>query len=239
MSVLTDKLPSRTIRETLLTRFKNHYISPERYPRKIVTGPFRGIIMNLSLRTQMQLYLGLYERETFRWIERLSRGLAAAIDIGVAEGEFTLFFLLRTAAKKVWAFEPDTAVLPLLNENLRLNGLANPERLELRHEFVSDSYSNDETALDAVAGGVQSPCMVKVDTEGAEARILRGARILNKLPEIRWLIETHSKALETECIQLLTESGLDTQVIPQAWWRAILPDYRPLEQNRWLAAWKK
>jgi hypothetical protein len=239
MPQILSELPAQATHQTLLTRVKNHYISSARAPRKIATGPFRGIVMNLSLRTQTQLYLGLYERETFRWIKRLSRSLATAIDIGVAEGEFTLFFLARTNAKKVWAFEPDPDVLPLFRENLRLNSLANTERLEFRHEFVGDSGNRDEMPLDSLATTIQSPCLIKVDAEGAEGRILRGARTLNKLPEIRWLIETHSKKLEAECIQLLADSGFHTRIIPQASWRVILPDYRPLEQNRWLAAWKQ
>jgi hypothetical protein len=206
----------------------------------IATGPFRGLVMNLSLRTQTQLYLGLYERETFRWINRLSRDLATAIDIGVAEGEFTLFFLKRTNAMKVWAFEPDREVLPLLRDNLRLNGLTDTARLELRHEFVSESTNNgDQVSLDTFTGLIQSPCLIKVDAEGAEARILRGARNLSALPDIRWLIETHSRALEAECVQLLANHGFRTRIIPQAPWRVILPDYRPLEHNRWLAAWKQ
>lgn len=230
--------PSQKLRQTLLTRVKNRYISAARAPRTIATGPFRGIVMNLSLRTQTQLYLGLYERETFRWIERLSQNLDAAIDIGVAEGEFTLFFLKRTSAKRVWAFEPDREVIPLFRENLHLNGLADAARLELRHEFVTESSNNDEVALDTLATLVQPPCLIKVDTEGAEARILRGARALSNLPDIRWLIETHSKALEAECVQLLTSYGFRTRIIPQATWRVVVPDYRPLEHNRWLAAWK-
>ncbi len=231
--------PSRLTRETFLTRFKNRYASVERAPCTILSGTFRGITMSLSMRTQLALYLGLYEREIFRWARRLSRDIATAIDVGVAEGQYALFFLRRTSAATVWAFEPDLNVLPLLQENLRLNGLSQTARLELKHVFVGDSDGDREIRLDTIADSVQSPCLIKVDCEGAETMVLHGAQRLNDLPDIRWLIETHSKALEDDCLRILTQSGLQTRIIANAWWRTILPDYRPLEQNRWLAAWRR
>ena len=60
--------------------------SAQAKPRRILTGSFGGIAMNLSLRHQTQLYCGLFEREIYPWLERLSTGIATAIDIGAAYG---------------------------------------------------------------------------------------------------------------------------------------------------------
>jgi hypothetical protein len=37
---------------------------------------------------------------------------------------------------------------------------------------------------------------------------------------------------------MLTAQGFQLEVVPNAWWRVILPEMRPIEHNRWLAAWK-
>lgn len=232
-------LPSRPGRHTLLTRAKNLCVSTERRPRSILSGPLRGIQMNLELRTQAQLYLGLYERETFPWIRRLSRGINSGADIGVAEGEFTLFLLTRTGAAQVWAFEPNPAVRPLFEANLQVNGMENTPRLNIVEKFAGDGAGPGEMRLDDMAGELQQPCFIKVDAEGAEGRILRGSSGLDILEDVRWLVETHSQALEIECLQILRERGYHTEVIRQARWRKVLPDYRPLEHNRWLAAWRE
>jgi hypothetical protein len=58
---------------TALSFVKRKFVSSERVPRTIVSGPFRGIRMNLDLSYQTQIYLGLFERETHPWLKRLSK----------------------------------------------------------------------------------------------------------------------------------------------------------------------
>lgn len=100
--------------------------------------------MDLSLRTQMQLYLGLFEKEAYPW-QRLSEGINTAIDSGVAYGEYKLYFLTKTQASSVFAFEPDVNLFPYLHENLKLNDLDQSERLKISHKFLG--MSDTEKAI--------------------------------------------------------------------------------------------
>lgn len=222
----------------LFSGVKNIVFSLERKPRNIVAGPFKGITMGLSLRNEAQVYFGLFEKETHIWLARLSKSLKTAVDIGAANGEYALFFLMKTGAKTVYAFEPDASCLPIFRENLSLNGIVQTQRLKICTKLVGDSTSDGEVRLDALADSIDSPCLIKMDVDGAEVRILKGARLLNSLPGIRWLIETHSKENEAACLELLSESGFHTRVIRNAWWRLFVPELRPIPHNRWLAAWK-
>lgn len=229
-------LPSRPARYTLLTRAKNLCVSAERRPRAILSGPLPGIRMNLELRTQTQLYFGLYERETFSWIRRLSREINSAIDIGVAEGEFALLCLMRTVAAGVWAFEPNAAVRPLFEVNLQLNEMANTPRLNIVERFAGDGPRGDaprragRTASAALfyqggcgGGGSANPArLARAGQPGKCALASRDA----------------FAGTGTRVLAILQERGYRTQIIPQARWRKLLPGYRPLEHNRWLAAWQ-
>ena len=217
---------------------KNLIVSAARKPRLIVFGPFQGITMELSLRHQSQIYLGLFEREVHGWLERLSRGIQTAIDIGADQGEYTLFFLMRTNATRVLAFEPSPESRPLLQENLKLNSLVDSNRLEISTAMVGDSDGARKVRLDSLASSVQLPCFIKMDVDGAEAEILKGAATLNGLGGVRWLIETHSRTLESQCIEQLKAAVFETRIIHNAWWRVFIPEQRPIEHNRWLAAWK-
>jgi hypothetical protein len=217
---------------------KNVIVSSERKPRRILAGPFRGIVMGLSLRSQTQIYLGLFERETHPWLNRLSTGISTAIDIGVAHGEYTLYFLTKTKATKVLAFEPDLNCIPFLHENLKLNGVDRSERLEISAKHVGVSDTEQEIRLDSLAESIHAPCFIKMDVDGAEEQILKGAKTFNTLPGVRWLIETHSKELEVACEGILTDAGFQIRIIPNAWWRVFVPEMRPINHNRWLAAWK-
>jgi hypothetical protein len=194
--------------------------------------------MGLSLRSQTQLYVGLFEKEIHRWLNRLSTGIVTAIDIGAADGEYTLYFLTKTAALQVFAFEPDTHSFAHLCENLRLNELDQSQRLEISTKLLGVSDTEHEIRLDSLATSVQVPCLIKMDVDGAEEEILRGAKTINTLPDVRWLIETHSKQLESLCEGILAAAGFETTIIPNAAWRSFVPEQRPIAHNRWLAAWK-
>jgi hypothetical protein len=220
-----------------LSWVKNLMVPAGRKPRRIVFGPFQGITMALSLRHQTQIYLGLFEREVHPWLVRLSRAIHTAIDIGADNGEYTLFFLKRTDAR-VLAFEPNPESLPGLQENLKLNSLAESNRLELSPAMVGDSDGAGKVRLDSLAGSMRLPCFIKIDVDGGEVEILKGAARLNALGGVRWLIETHSKSLECQCIEQLKAAGFETRIIRNAWWRVLIPELRPIEHNRWLAAWK-
>lgn len=194
--------------------------------------------MALSLRHQSQIYLGLFEREVHPWLVRLTRGIHTAIDIGADSGEYTLFFLRRTDAEKVLAFEPNPEALPLLRENLQFNALGESNRLEVSTAMVGESNGANKVSLDSLVGSMRLPCFIKMDVDGAEAEILKGAGRLNGSGGVRWLIETHSKSLESECLEQLNAAGFETRIIGNAWWRVIIPELRPIEHNRWVAAWK-
>ena len=206
----------------VVSHFKNAIVPPGRKPRTILAGPCRGIVMSLSLRTQTQLYLGIFEKETHPWLARLSKGIETAIDIGAAYGEYTLYFLTKTRASRVFAFEPDLSLSPYLYENLKLNGLDQSKRLEISHKFLGVLDTDQAIRLDSVENSVQTPCLIKMDVDGAEEEILNGAKKINRLPGVRWLIETHSKDLEVACEEILRASGFQTRIIRNAGWRAFV-----------------
>jgi hypothetical protein len=224
----------------LLSRIKNSLIRGGKRPRKIVLGPLSGIVMRLDLQSDTQLCLGLFEKETHRDLIRLSRNLSSAIDVGAAPGEYALYFLMKTSASRIYLFEPDELRTPMLRDNLSLNGLDASERLVWSRQMVGETSGEGKIALDSLIPELRDPCLIKVDVDGGEAEILRGAAQLNKRYDVRWIIETHSESLEAECIGILREAGLRTRIIRNAWWRAILPEQRPgRNQNRWLAAWSE
>jgi hypothetical protein len=149
-----------------------------------------------------------------------------------------LYFLVKTQAERVYGFEPQERLRGEVDANLSLNGLGKSDRVVYSDRFVGSVDTDEQVRLDSVIRIENGPCLLKVDAEGAEGEILRGAEQLNKRPDVRWLIETHSMALEQTCVKTLRDSGFETAVIPNAWWRVIFPEQRLIAHNRWLVAWK-
>lgn len=221
---------------TLLSAVKQALLPAGRTPRTIQTGPLGGLEMEMDLRGQTQLYLGLWEREVQPWIKVLSSGIQTAIDIGTAEGEYLIYFLKRTPVTRAFSFEPDSSCWPKLDRNLRLNGLAHDPRVIASSKCVGSRDDDRMTRLDSLVAGIVGPCLVKMDVDGGETDVLAGATKCLDLPAMRWLVETHSPELETECQRVFENRGYDVTIIDKAWWRVILPEHRPGPQNRWMVA---
>jgi len=195
--------------------------------------------MGLDLRHHTQLYLGLYERELHRWLQVLGRSAVTAIDVGAADGAYSLYFLTRTAARSVYAFEPDPAARELFRLNLGYNRLERDERIRLFDVPAGTGETSNTIALDSLYDSISAPCIVKVDVEGNEVGVLAGASRLLSRGGLSWIIETHSAELERHCIRTLAAVGLTVEVVSPAWWRFALPEARPIPHNRWLIAHEK
>ncbi len=221
----------------MLSTAKQLLFSGEPSARAIKGGLLRGLRMNVALSQEMQTYLGLRERELHPWFRRLSQGIEAAVDVGAGRGEYTLFFLTRTSAKRVISFEPDEDTRRRLYTNLQLNELSDDPRLLVVPQVIG-CPDFDETPLDAFLPVLPDPCLVKIDAEGWEERILMGApKLLNRLG-VRFIIETHHKGLEDRCEATLRRKNFTTEIVDAAWWRRILPERRTESHNRWLIAWR-
>jgi hypothetical protein len=192
--------------------------------------------MEIDLQSQAQLYLGLFEREIYQWLKQFSNDINTGIDIGAGQGEYTLYLLVRTTAKKIFAFEPSLEDRTKLQANVEINCQGQNERLEVSAKFLGSRQTDTSTRLDDLVPLISFPCLIKMDVDGGEIDILMGATRLLQMPDTRWIIETHSQQLETDCIELLTRFGYVVKVVPNAWWRTIIPELRPSIHNRWLVA---
>jgi hypothetical protein len=221
----------------VLSAIKGWVVGSGSKPRLIRSGAFKGLKMDLDLSYQMQVVLGLAEREVFPHLRALARLAKTGIDIGAAEGEYTLFFLSLPHVRQVFAFDPSERFPAGLSANLALNGFADDRRAVLVKKYVGNQEGEDRCTLDSLAEDLEGPCVVKVDVDGGEGTVLQGAHKLLERGDVSWIIETHSEGLERECEQVLRSKGLTATVIKNAWWRVLLPERRPIPHNRWLAAW--
>ncbi len=71
----------------------------------------------------------------------------------------------------------------------------------------------DCITLDDAAGRYGTPDFVKVDTEGHEVQVLRGAPRLLTSTHPQWQIEFHSDALRGECTAILEAAGYTVETI--------------------------
>lgn len=200
--------------------------------RRLRGGISKGMLMELDLANQSQRYWGFDERELVTAFRNLIPTCRSLIDVGANDGYYTMAFL-QSKAERVIACEPGEPMERLLM-NARANGYELGERFTAVRRFVGAGEGS--ISITELVKDLPRPIFLKVDIEGGELALLQSAEECNCFNDLRWLIETHSKELEEQCIAWLKAHGYQTQIIYNASWRALLPEERPLEHNRWLVA---
>lgn len=163
--------------------------------------------------------LGIYDLTVAETIWRLLSAGDAALDIGANIGQMALAMAFRVGPKgRVLAFEPHPEIFNALVENIRLNGLTNvqPHRVALSEtdgtanliisaEFASnDGVASLETNLrgesvSVITRRLDNICdfehvgLLKIDVEGHELSVFKGAQRLLSENRIRHIIyEDHA-----------------------------------------------
>jgi FkbM family methyltransferase len=172
--------------------------------------------------------LGSYEAAKQRKVIELVRPGMVCWDVGANVGIYTLLLAELVGARgRVFAFEPVARNVELLQRHVEMNGYGNvrifPSALgdfdgeggfdsgpntSMGHVTAGGplkvSCSRADTLL--AAGEVEAPDVIKIDVEGAEADVLRGASgAMQKRPMV--LLATHGESAHRACLDLLAASG--------------------------------
>jgi hypothetical protein len=195
---------------------------------RIHLGPLRGVKISAPPNTSKQMRFGLWERETYPYLRRAMRTCDWMVDIGAGDGEHCIAFAIHTAAAPIIAIDPGP--IELLRTNIETNRADG--RVTIDRSFIGTKF----TRLDSLNVPAKGRGFIKIDADFCELDILQSGTGLLAKHSALLLIETHTAALEDECCQLLVRMDYRTKIISPAWWRAIIPETRALEHNRWLWA---
>lgn len=196
--------------------------------RVIARGPLAGWRFAFEAADSKAIWMGMHEpavQETL--LDAVGPG-DVVYDVGAHAGYFVLLAAKAAGETgRVYAFEPDPPNLELLRRNIALNGLqgrawavssalgeaAGRGDIERGTQSgfskvrVGGSGEVAVSSLDAEVyeRGMPPPSLIMVDTEGAEAAILRGARRLIAERHPTWILEHHGD--RDDLIAALRRSG--------------------------------
>ena len=193
----------------------------------ILAGPLRGRWWLPQSRGKILRILGgTYEPEQTRQFQQhITRG-ATVLDVGAHVGYYTVLSAVLSGPQgQVYAFEPNPVNHAFLQRHVRLNRLAS---VTIENAAVSDRNGTASFAFGSGSGtghldeaGALTvrtlrlddfcsdrqirPEFVKIDVEGAELAVLRGAEavITDHHPVI--VLSTHGAAVHAECMAWLSE----------------------------------
>jgi FkbM family methyltransferase len=213
----------------------DHLAGRGAFVHTINAGPAKALRIDITLPEDKGLWTGTYEGVVTAALAARVRPGDVCFDVGSYRG-FMSGVLALNGAREVVAFEPlpdniaKIRALVTLNPqlNIRLvavaigdyNGEAQFERMAQgsmaklrRSAFQSDRsgecFTVQMRTLDSLLdnGEISRPDIIKIDVEGAEAAVLRGAQNLIGAHRPGILIEVHSPTLAKECEAILQSHG--------------------------------
>jgi FkbM family methyltransferase len=219
---------------------------PEGSVVPIRSGYAQGMLWKRSHRYVNGYWLGHFELEIQAAIARILSPGDFFLDVGANAGLLSLVALRKIGPHgKCVSLDPDPANCQNMAELARLNALTNwvivqkaaaesPGKLRFatasagnptghlaREGESANTFDVDVTTVDEISREHGAPRLVKVDVEGAEVRVLRGAA--QTLREMRpaLLIELHAPDLASAARDLLHDAGyrfyeLSGQPIPDS-----------------------
>lgn len=217
---------------------KKRLLGPER-PIKIMFGIAKGIWLILDPMHKTQFILGLAEAEISRVFKKFTRTSDIFFDIGAASGYYSLIYRKWNKTGEIHLFEPDSMFLDIQRKYFEMNGFT--DEFHQHNHFVGNTENTSTLTMDGMVYRLNlqdKKLFFKIDVDGGEVEVLRGAHKTLLQSNCKLIIETHSLPLEEECISMLQALGYTVRVIKNAWWRFVVEEIRPIDHNRWLSAHK-
>ena len=201
-------------------------------PRRIALGVGRGLWVFIDPQNNVQRLLGLAEQEITRHFVRFAPRVDDYVELGASDGYYCLLVRKFNPGVRITAYEPQEHFVEVWKTNRELNGL--PDDAATWHPAPGGVPAAPLSAL--IGGGRRT--LLKIDIDGGELEALRSGG--ERWTEFRGaiILEVHSRELERACIELLRGSGFTTRIVDLAWWRSLVPERRPLAENRWVIAEK-
>jgi FkbM family methyltransferase len=202
---------------TTIHSILNH-LSSEKYPVVACGGALKGYRMRVEWARYRCFAYGSWEPELIQLVSKTVKSGFTVIDIGAHIGYYTLLFSrLVGPTGHVVAFEPVPRNFEFLSENLKLNSCTNVEPvnravLDRREQICIEIPKNDPLPVgvsfanpnikgdviveavsldDYVLGRTKRVDFIKVDAEGAEDKVLDGARALIERDHPLIMMEVH------------------------------------------------
>lgn len=203
-------------------------VIPKTLVLPIPQGPLKGEKWVVASGV-LEYFLGCFEPDKVKLLERFIQKGKVVYDVGAHVGYFSLLSAMLVQDEgQVIAFEPNPDNAKRLRQHIEMNGYTNIKIIEaaVSNENGESSFDDDKESstsclsptgriivktrtIDALVESREAPPpdYLKIDVEGAELLVIKGAESTLKSYRPLIFLATHSPALKKDCIDLLDSLG--------------------------------
>ena len=205
-----------------------HAIIPKTLVLPILQGPIRGEKWVVTSGV-LEYFLGCFEPDKVRLFELYIKKGKVVYDIGAHVGYFSLLAAILVQDEgQVIAFEPNPDNVRHLRQHIEMNGYSNIKVIEtaVSNENGEASFDNEKEnsksrlsptgkikvktlTIDTLVESkeIPPPNYMKIDVEGAEVLVIKGAESTIKSYRPHIFLATHSPVLKNDCLDILDSLG--------------------------------
>ncbi|WP_340316755.1 hypothetical protein [Rhizorhabdus argentea] len=204
----------------------------------VQSGPFAGMRMvDLSTRGDGDIapkLLGTYEAELHPWFERFrDRRYDAVVDVGCAEGYYSVGAALMFPGTPVLAYDVDKGALDILRAFANENGCA--------QQIIAGEFCDPDTLRSVVERYPRS--LIVVDCEGYEKTLFSNSLTNSSLASSDIIIECHD-LWDAEITPTIRNALSETHDISEALACGRNPNVFPFlaelnDWDRWRSVWER
>ena len=236
-----SKIKNVPVVKQLQAFIMHKFLDGKEFTAAISGGPAKGLLFPVKLPQDKQMWIGTWELDFAEALQQYVQPGWVCYDIGGYKGYYSGVMALK-GASNVFVFEPmpgnieKIKKLIALNPSLPItlkeyavsdnNGQAvfklMPE--ETMGKLATSSFQKEDEAVtsltvdcitldELISKGTPEPDFIKIDVEGAEEFVLKGANELLQRKKPFLMIEVHSPAIGERCVQLLKEQYKNITVL--------------------------
>ena len=217
------------------------FINNESFVATITGGPAKGLIFPVQMPQDKLMWIGTWELDFAEALENNIKSGWIWYDIGGYKGYYAVVMALKGAAE-VFIFEPMPANAAMINKLISLNphlpiklkqtaisdtggqSTFKIMREETMGKLTGSTFREEEEEMrqltvecitldELIKSGVPEPDFIKIDVEGAEEFVLKGAMEMLKRKKPFLMIEIHSPQIGERCMAILKNFYTNIRVL--------------------------
>jgi FkbM family methyltransferase len=208
--------------KTVIKKLFNNRVLP------VLSSSLRGTRLRVNGLVKGSVFIRDYERDKQNAFRFLLRGNSIFFDVGANVGLHSYYVTRKYPNVKIFAFEPLPGNAAYIRESIALNKFNNISVIESAvsssegEAFFDENKNNSMGMLVAKQTSLKVklitlddfirqeniyPDVLKIDVEGAESEVLKGASHLIKQAAPSFIIELHNPQQDLEVARILLQHG--------------------------------